>query len=421
MTTIQNNPQVTNPDLLTTQNTNEPSKTHAEKVRDPGSTHIRLNLSEAKLTPGAPLPNWTPTDIVFRNLGDIESVVDSQQFNIQQLLSVLIKFAATVAETSKNNRFDAALAAEALKLAGAEKTRDSAQLQKAAGVTKFALSGAAATVSIGGGLHGLGSVKTPTATPTTNDIPIDTPTTTPSGVDAEIPGDVTSLPGGGTPDVAVDTTPPGPDLDLSTAGQSNDVPVDVATNPNEVTTNNIEKPTTGDTPSELTPGGNTSEVSTQTDTDVPENVATQTDTDVPSEARVDNSATGETGRQEATRTEATEEDRIKEAARGFDKVESVSAQQHAQNTKLESELQIYRGISQLLQGFGELGGSQLEGTATAVQAEGQRLNALAETRQAVQQSENSYAEEWQQYQAKVFQLAEKVNDVAHQVTQRIYS
>ena len=240
-------------------------------------------------------------------------------------------------------------------------------------------------------------------------------------MDAEIPGDVTSLPGGGTPDVGLDTTPPGPDLELSTTGQSNDVPVDVSTNPNEVATDKIETPTTGDTPSELTPGGNTSDVSTQTDTDVPENVATQTDTDVPSEARVDNTATGETGRQEATRTEATEEDRIKEAARGFDKVESVSAQQHAQNTKLESELQIYRGISQLLQGFGELGGSQLEGTATAVQAEGQRLNALAETRQAVQQSENSYAEEWQQYQAKVFQLAEKVNDVAHQVTQRIYS
>jgi len=413
MTTIQNNPQVQNQDLLNTQNTDAASRaanTHADKVREPGTTHIRLNLSEAAATPGAPLPNWAPNDIVFRNLGDIESVIDSQQFNIQQLLAVLIKFAATVAETSKNNRFDAALAAEALKLAGAEKTRDSAELQKAAGITKFALSGASATVSIGGGLHGLGSVKAPTATPTTNDIPIDTPTTTPSGVDADIPSDVTNLPGGGTPDVGLDTAPPtAADIDVSTTGQTTDVPVDVPKDQGDIPSN-VETPDTGNGAAELTPGGgDTAEVSTQTDTDIPD------------EARVDNTATGETGRQESTRTEATEEDRIKEAARGFDKVETVSAQQHAQNTKLESELQIYRGISQLLSGFGELGGSQLEGTATAVQAEGQRLNALAETRQAVQQSESSYAEEWQQYQSKVFQLAEKVNDVAHQVTQRIYS
>jgi len=411
MTTINpNSPTPTDPNLYGTQDAGASqgaAKTQGDTTKAGSSQHIKLDvasLDAAKGSSDAPITNWAPSDVVWRNLGDLESVIDSQQFDIQALLAVLIKFAASVSEATKNNRFDAALAAEALGLAAAQDTRDSAQLQKTAGAVSFALSTASATVSIAGGLHAAGSVVEPGASTPSTSTKVDGSSDIPTGgPNASIPGELSSTTS--NIEVGSNTTTPATPTANQAAGQGTQT-----TTPSTETPTNEVKTETPDTASQLKDGGGgpSIENSTQTET---------TDTDV-SEPKVENTATGKTTQQEVkdAQTSKSEETSLKRA-----QTELETQKAAFKNVKIQGELQIYQGVSTLLDGVGNLVKSQLEGDATIAQARSQEKNARAEVRKAVQQSENSYVEEWQQFQQKVLQLAEKVQDVQHRVTERIYS
>ena len=166
----------------------------------------------------------------------------------------------------------------------------------------------------------------------------------------------------------------------------------------------------GDIPDELRAGGGDQPVDSTTQTEV-------TDTDL-SEPEVENTATNRTTQEEVRDSQQAkvEDKAIKRA-----ETELEAQKAHFKNVKIDGELKLFAGVSTLLDGVGNLVKSQLEGDATIAQSESQRFNAQAEVRKAVQQSENSYAEEWVQFQQKVLQLAEKVQDVQHRITERIYS
>ena len=120
---------------------------------------LTLAAKGSVLGGSAPVPNWSTDGLNFRFLGDIKAVVDQQQFDIQAVIAVLIRFAVNVQQATKNHRFNEAVNAANLKNAGADQLETSALLQGTGSWVKSTFEGIAGSVSIFGGVNALGYSK----------------------------------------------------------------------------------------------------------------------------------------------------------------------------------------------------------------------------------------------------------------------